>query len=100
MRRLTYYMGFVVAAFLSCLSLSAFAEPISNAYSACRIAFSDSEPQGTAMQRLELTLAMWRTGSDTGSIAVKSNLIALSNHFGMTGAVPSATPDWPGAISA
>jgi hypothetical protein len=47
----------------------------------------------------ELTMAQWRAGSGAGPGHIKSNLIALSNHFGMTGAVPMATPDWPAAIN-
>lgn len=47
----------------------------------------------------DLTMAQWRTGSEASSSPVKSNLIALSNHFGMTSAVPMATPDWPAAIT-
>lgn len=48
----------------------------------------------------ELTMAQWRTCSYAGASHMKSNLIALSNHFGLTGAVPMAVPDWPAAINA
>ena len=54
---------------------------------------------GVAQAKHELTMTQWRQGSDTGSSHIKSNLIALSNHFGMTGAVPMATPDWPAAVN-
>ncbi|MNC74258.1 hypothetical protein D3C75_1255770 [compost metagenome] len=53
-----------------------------------------AEPQGVAMQRLELTLAMWRTGSESGTEELKSNLRASSNHFVMTSA--SADPEGVG----
>ncbi|MNG05158.1 hypothetical protein D3C84_883330 [compost metagenome] len=52
------------------------------------------EPQGAAMQRLDLTLAMWRTGSQSGSDELKSNLRASSNHFVMT--TFKASPDGVG----
>ena len=41
------------------------------------------------MQRLELTLAMWRTGSQTADESLASNLRASSNHFVMTSADPA-----------
>ena len=57
------------------------------------------QPYGGEHAKHELTMTQWRQGSDTGSSHIKSNMIALSNHFGMTGAVPMATPDWPSAIN-
>jgi hypothetical protein len=59
----------------------------------------DSQSFAAQSVKHDLTLAQWRTGSDTGSSHIKSNLIALSNHFGMTSAVPMATPDWPATIN-
>lgn len=58
------------------------------------------QPYGGEHAKHELTMAKWRTGSDIGSSHIKSNVIALSSHFGMTGAVPMAVPDWPAAINA
>lgn len=81
MRGLTMYLGLAFAACLSCFSLSAFAEPLVSSY---RTAYVSAEPQGVALQRLELTLAMWRTGSQPEGQALKSNLRASSNHFVMT----------------
>lgn len=42
----------------------------------------------------ELTLSQWRTGSQTGEPVIGSNLIALSNHFGLASAAPFGVPDW------
>lgn len=86
MKRISAYLGLALAACLSCFSLSAFAEPITSAY---RAAFVMSEPQGVALQRLELTLAMWRTGSQSDGEGLKSNLRASSNHFVMSSSNPS-----------
>ena len=85
MKRLSAYLGLALAACLSCFSLSAFAEPVVSSY---RTAFVISEPQGVAFKRLELTLAMWRTNSQSGSEALKTNLRASSNHFVMVSAKP------------
>lgn len=80
MRGLTMYLGLAFAACLSCFSLSAFAEPLVSSY---RTAYVSAEPQGVALQRLELTLAMWRTGSKTTDESLASNLRVSSNHFVM-----------------
>lgn len=54
---------------------------------------------GVESVKHDLTMAQWRTGSDTGASHVASNLIALSNRFGLVGAVPMAVPDWPAAVN-
>ena len=55
---------------------------------------------GASMARLELGLVSWRTGSETGSDSLKSNLRADSNHFVMVSATPAGVPDWDaGAIA-
>ena len=81
MKRLTMYLGLAFAACLSCFSATAFAEPLRAVSYHLAVM---TEPQGVAMQRLDLTLAMWRTGSQSGSEDLKSNLRASSNHFVMT----------------
>jgi hypothetical protein len=81
MRRFATYLGFAFAACLACFSMGAMAEPLrAVSYHLTALA----EPQGVAMQRLELTLAMWRTGSQSDGQDLKSNLRASSNHFVMT----------------
>lgn len=41
----------------------------------------------------ELTLAQWRSGSEPADETAGSNLIALSNHFGMASASPVSVAD-------
>lgn len=48
----------------------------------------------------ELTLSQWRQEGQTGSDTPASNLIALSNHFGMTSAAPFGVPDWDSGSAA
>lgn len=85
MKRLSAYLGLALAACLSCFSLTALAEPLRTvSYHLTAM----TEPQGVAMQRLDLTLAMWRTGSQSSGEDLKSNLRASSNHFVMTSAKP------------
>ena len=91
MRRLTMYLGFALTACLSCFSMSVLAEPVAYAY---RTAVALAELPGAGLKRLELTLAMWRTGSQPSDEGLKTNLRASSNHFVMTSAKPS--PDGVG----
>lgn len=98
MKRMSAYLGLALAACLSCVSLSAFAEPITSAYRTAYVsAYGLSEPQGVAMHRLELTLAMWRSGSQSTDEGLASNLRASSNHFVMASAKPA--PDGVGLTS-
>ena len=91
MKRITMYLGLAFGACLSCFSVTAMAEPLRTiSYHLAAL----TEPQGVAMQRLELTLAMWRTGSQPDGQDLKSNLRASSNHFVMTSA--KAVPDGVG----
>ena len=92
MKRMSAYLGLALAACLSCFSMSAFAEPITYRAAHCMTALID--PQGVAMQRLELTLAMWRAGSQTTEESLASNLRASSNHFVMVSA--KSDPDGVG----
>lgn len=90
-KRLSACLGLALAACLSCFSMSALAEPLTRAY---RVAYVMAEPQGVALQRMELTLAMWRTGSQSSDDGLASNLRASSNHFVMVSAKPA--PDGVG----
>jgi hypothetical protein len=85
MKRVSMYLGLAFAACMACFSMGAMAEPL-RTVSYHLTAFA--EPQGVAMQRLELTLAMWRPGSSGTEDSLKSNLRASSNHFVMTSAKP------------
>lgn len=91
MKRLTMYLGLAFAACLSCFSATAFAEPLRAVSYHLAVM---TEPQGVALHRLELTLAMWRTGSQSDDHELKSNLRASSNHFVMT--TFKASPDGVG----
>lgn len=95
MMKLSTYLGLALAACLSCFSFGALAEPIriGEVYAAHYLGLV-SEPQGATMQRLELTLAMWRAGSESADKDLKSNLRASSNHFVMMSA--KAAPDGVG----
>ena len=86
MKRMSAYLGLALAACLSCFSLSAFAEPVAYAY---RSAVMLAELPSVGVKRLELTLAMWRTGSQTADESLASNLRASSNHFVMASAKPA-----------
>ena len=95
MKRMSAYLGLALAACLSCFSVSALADPIRTGGNyAAHYLTALPEPQGVAMQRLELTLAMWRTGSQSDGQDLKSNLRASSNHFVMASA--KAEPDGVG----
>lgn len=85
MRRTAMYLGFALAACLSCFSMLAMAEPVAYAY---RTAVALAELPGVGMKRLELTLVMWRAGSSGADESLKSNLRASSNHFVMTSTNP------------
>lgn len=61
---------------------------------------SIGELQASAMTRMELTLAMWQSGDQTGSDSVKANMRSESNHFVMVSAVPVGVPDWDLSASA
>ena len=90
MKRITMYLGLAFAACLSCFSAPSMAEPLRTfGYHLAAL----TEPQGVAMQRLDLTLAMWRTGSESSDEGLKTNLRASSNHFVMT----TGKPDPEGA---
>lgn len=91
MRKIAMYLGFALAACLSCFSLTALAQPVAYAY---RSAVALAELPGASLKRMELTLAMWRTGSSSPDESLKSNLRASSNHFVMTSA--KAAPDGVG----
>lgn len=83
MKQMSAYLGLALAACLSCFSLSAFAEPVAYAY---RTAVMLAELPSVGMKRLELTLVMWRTGSQSNDEGIASNLRASSNHFVMASA--------------
>lgn len=55
---------------------------------------------GEQAVRHKLVLGQWQAEAQTGDESVASNLIALSNHFGLAGAAPFGVPDWELSASA
>ena len=55
---------------------------------------SIGELQASAMTRLDLTLAGWRSGGPISSESLASNMRAESNHFVMVSVAPAGVPDW------
>ena len=99
MRMSRYFIGLALAV-LSCFSGAyAFAEERPVSYMV-RAFDGIGEMPAASMARMELTLASWRTGSQSTDEPVASNLIALSNHFGLTSAVPIGVPDWDSSKAA
>lgn len=52
------------------------------------------QPYGAESAKHEATMASWRQGSQDEHDGLASNLIALSNHFGLASAAPFGVPDW------
>ena len=87
------FASYLCLALAACFSFSAMAfERIEYAYAATH----DIGHYGAKLTKHELTLSQWRQGSQSGSDAPASNLIALSNHFGLSSAAPFGVPDWDG----
>lgn len=87
-KRCMVYLGMALAMCLG--SFSAYAEE--------RIAYvataSFGESYAVQSVKHELTMSQWRMQSAPCSEPVASNLIKLSNHFGLASAAPFSVPDW------
>ena len=91
------FASYLCLALAACFSFSAMAvERMEYAYAAT----CDIGQYGAKLTKHELTLSQWRQGSKSGSDTPASNLIALSNHFGMTSAAPFGVPDWDSGSAA
>jgi hypothetical protein len=91
------FASYLCLALTACFSFSAMAvERIEYAYAATY----DVGQYGAELTKHELTISQWRQGSQPGSDSPASNLIALSNHFGMTSAAPVGVPDWDSGSAA
>lgn len=91
------FASYLCLALAACFSFSAMAvERIEYAYAAV----FDVGQYGAKLAKHELTLSQWRQGSQSGSDTPASNLIALSNHFGMISAAPFGVPDWDSGSAA
>lgn len=95
MKRIGAYLGMVFAACMACFAIPAMADAIGSSYSVARQMVVMQDPQGVAMQRLELTLAQWRAQSQSSDASLSSGMRAESNHFVMAVTVPVGVPDWP-----
>lgn len=88
------YLSYIGLALAMCLGSF-------GAYASERVGFGESiyravayvQPYGGEHVKHELTMAQWRTDSGAEESPVKSNLIALSNHFGMATAAPFCDAD-------
>lgn len=85
------YLKYCALALCACFGSSAFAGVLTfdrPAGAVARTLAYVGELYGASAARLELTLAQWRTGSESSSEDLKSNLRASSNHFVMASAKP------------
>jgi len=83
------YLKYCALALCACFGSSAFAGVLTSdrpAWSVARTLAYVGDLYGASAARLELTLAQWRTGSESTSEGLKSNLRASSNHFVMASA--------------
>lgn len=95
MKRISTYIGLAFAACLACFSMGVMAEPVASGYAYARTMLSMSEPQGVSMQRLELTLAQWRSQAQSGNALSRSDMRAASNGFVFNGLpVLTAAPEY------
>jgi hypothetical protein len=97
-KRCLSFIGLALA--LCCASFGAYASELVGFGESIYRAVAYVQPYGGEHVKHELTLAEWRTESQPGNTAVASNLIALSNHFGMARAAPFGVPDWDSGSAA
>lgn len=91
-RRCMVYLGMALAMCLGSFTAQA-AERFE--YATAQV-FGDSYAVASVVHKL--TLSQWRTGSEASNTLIASNLIALSNHFGLASAAPFSVPDWDLAV--
>lgn len=96
-RRFASYVAFAMCVCFGSSFASAMERPLTYLVSTFE---SVGEMHSSAMARMELTLASWRTGSEAGSDSLKSNMRSESNHFVMVSAAPAGVPDWDLATNA
>lgn len=80
------FMSYLGCALAACLFSGAALAVESVTYLARTAA--DCSPYGAQAAKHDLTLKQWRQGSHERVDSPASNLIALSNHFGMASAAP------------
>lgn len=85
------FASYLCLALAACFSFSAMAaERVEYAYAATY----DVGQYGAELTKHDLTISQWRQGGEPSSAATDSNLIALSNHFGLSSAAPFGVLDW------
>jgi hypothetical protein len=85
------WMSFVFVALSMCLGSFA-AQAVEPVLYAQAVALDQSYAVQSAVHGL--TMAQWRTSNESLNTPIASNLIAMSNHFGMAEAAPFSVPDW------
>lgn len=96
MKRCLTYLGMALAMCLG--SFAAHAED--RVVYLTALTFGDGGSYSAQAVKHTLTMSQWRTESQPGNESVASNLIALSNHFGLASAAPFGVPDWDASAQA
>lgn len=96
MKRCLTYLGMALAVCLGSFTANA----ADRVVYLTALTFGDGGSYSAQSVRHELTLRQWRTESQPINASVASNLIALSNHFGLTRAAPFGVPDWDSGSAA
>lgn len=89
---------FISMAFALCLG--SFTAQASERIEYLHFSIAGLQSYGAEAARHEATLAEWRTSGSVHDESLASNLIAISNHFGMVSAAPFGVPDWDSMHSA
>lgn len=95
-KRCFAYLGLSMALMLGSFS----AHAVERVTYLAALTFGVGGSYGEQAVRHKLILDQWQAEAQTGDESVASNLIALSNHFGLAGAAPFDVPDWELSASA
>lgn len=94
------FMSYVALALCACFG-SSFASAMDRPVSYIVSSLVDiGEMHASALVRMDLTLADWRTGSESTTDSLTSNMRAESNHFVLTSVTPTGVPDWDATAQA
>lgn len=92
------FLTFLCAGIMLCIGSGAVMAQEPETYLAHAV--QSAGAHGESLASHQAVIVSWRQGESTGSQSPASNLIALSNHFGLDRAAPFAVPDWDGGASA
>lgn len=95
-KRCLSYFGLALAFLIAPFSAQA-VERVS--YTLASVA-SFVQPYGAESAKHEAVMVAWRDGGQDVHADLASNLIALSNHFGLASAAPFGVPDWDSVTAA